>query len=125
MTRTPTGRQEDAAHLRAWRDSLGLSRQAVVNKLATIRPDDPPIDQATLAKWELGETALRVEMLRLLAQVYGVSPDLLLFAPGERRLPGQMRRALEIVDRAEPEAVERWLALGEALAAAAKDTPSD
>lgn len=104
-------------HLRSWRESLGLSRQAVANKIGTIRSDLITLDQATIAKWESGETAVKVEDLELLAQVYGVSADRLFFPPGDRETPELIKSALKILTTKNPEAVRQWLALGENLAA--------
>lgn len=108
-------RREPMPHLRAWRESLGLSRQAVANKIGTLRPGDAPLDQATLAKWEDGETALRVEDLRLLAEIYGVTPDRLFYPPGDERTPDLFQRAFRVITEADPQAVERWLETGEML----------
>ncbi|WP_424140273.1 helix-turn-helix domain-containing protein [Roseomonas chloroacetimidivorans] len=108
-------------HLRAWRESLGLSRQEVVNKIGTLAPDDSPLDQAALAKWESGETAVRVEDIALLAQVYGVTPDRLFFPPGDDRTPELLRKAHEIITSGDPEAVKRWLAMGEIIASTTTD----
>lgn len=108
-------RREPMPYLRAWRESLGLSRQAVVNKIGTINPDRDPPDQATLAKWEDGETAVRVEDLRLLAEVYGVTPDRLFFEPGDEATPDRYRRAFKVITEAAPEAVDQWLGMGELL----------
>lgn len=76
---------------------------------------DPPIDQAALAKWENGETAVRVEDLELLAKVYGVTTDRLFFAPGDKRTPELLRRAHEIIVRSDPDALEKWLGMGDIL----------
>lgn len=102
-------------HLRSWRESLGLSRQAVANKIGTIRSDLITLDQATIAKWESGETAVKVEDLELLAQVYGVSADRLFFPPGDKETPELIQKALKILTSKNPEAVKQWLALGENL----------
>lgn len=101
--------------LRAWRDSLGLSRQVVVDTLAQLTGTDP-MDQAALGKWETGETAVRVEDLQLLAQVYGTTPDRLFFAPDNKLTPEQLQRAHDVIVSRSPEAVERWLAMGEMMA---------
>lgn len=108
-------RYEPPVHLRAWREVLGLSRQAVVNKIATVRPDDPPLDQATLAKWENGETAVRVQDLLLLAEVYGVTADRLFYPPDDTATPERMRRAWSVIVGADADAVENWLRTGEDL----------
>lgn len=70
------------------------------------------IDQATLAKWESGETSVRAEHLEILAQIYGVTPDRLHFAPGDKHTPEMLRLAHEIITTRDPEAVARWLASG-------------
>ena len=110
-------RHEPPEFLRAWRESLGLSRQAVANKIGTLRPEQQPVHQATVAKWETGETAVRVEDLKLLAEVYGITPDRLFFAPGDDRTPHLMMRAYNVLTSRDPGAVERWLELGESIAA--------
>ena len=102
-------------HLRAWRESLALSRQAVVNRIGTNHPDLDVIDQATVAKWESGETAVRVEDLRLLAEVYGTTPDRLFFEPGDERTPEALQRAYQIILTKDGNALEMWLKLGESL----------
>lgn len=75
-----------------------------------------PMDQAALGKWESGETAVRVEDLELLAQVYGTTPDRLFFPPGDDRTPELLKRAHGVIVSRDPEAVARWLAMGEMLA---------
>ena len=102
-------------HLRAWRESLGLSRPAVVNKLAIGGAKAAPIDQATLAKWESGETAVKVEALEMLAKIYGVTVDRLFFPPSDTRTPELLRQAHEIIVTRDPAAVARWLASGSDL----------
>lgn len=102
-------------HLRAWRESLGLSRPAVVNRLATEGARPVPIDQATLAKWESGETGVKVEDVEMLAKIYGVSADRLFFSPGDARTPELLRQAHEIITSRDPDAVARWLASGSDL----------
>lgn len=71
------------------------------------------MSQATLAKWESGETGVRVQDLEVLARIYGVTPDRLFFGPGDERTPILMQRAFDILKGGDPEKVERWLALGE------------
>lgn len=110
--RTPNKPME---FLRAWRESLGLSREEVVNKIGT-SASGVPTSQATLAKWESGETGVRVQDLEVLAQIYGVTPDRLFFAPGDDKTPALMKRAFEILKGGDPEKIERWLALGEDIA---------
>jgi len=73
------------------------------------------MDQATLAKWESGETSISVLDLELLAQVYGVPVDRLHFAPGDALTPAFLAAAHKIVTSSDPEAVKAWLASGEFL----------
>lgn len=108
-------RHQAMPHLRAWRDSLGLSRQVVVDRMSEIDPDAGPVDQATLAKWEAGETAVRVEDLELLARIYGVTADRLFFAPGDKETPGRIRKAFDIITTADPDLLADWLRTGEGL----------
>ena len=101
--------------IRAWREALGLSRPQVANIIRTKRPEEREFNQATLAKWESGETALRVTDLKLLAEIYGTTPDRLLFEPGDNVTPELLKRAHEIVTTKEPGAVQAWLQSGEFL----------
>lgn len=69
-------------------------------------------DQATIAKWESGETAVRVIDLKLLAEIYGTSPDRLLFNPGDNLTPHLMQRAHHILTTKDKSALDRWLSSG-------------
>lgn len=113
---------EPMPELRAWREKLGLSRPVVANIIRTLRPDDKDFNQATIAKWESGETALRVTDLKLLAQIYGTTPDRLLFDPGDNLTPELMKRAHQIVTTKEKEAVEAWLQSAEFLPARSENS---
>ena len=75
------------------------------------------MDQAALAKWENGETAVRVEDLMLLAKVYGTTADRLFFAPADAQTPELLRRAHEVIVARDPKAVETWLDMGRMLPA--------
>lgn len=108
-------------HLRAWRDSIGLSRQAVADRMLQLRPGDAPVDQATISKWESGETAVRVQDLQLLAEVYGVTADRLFFPPGDVRTPELIQRAFSVIVSADPELIEGWLRTGEGLRSRRQD----
>jgi len=101
--------------LRAWRDSLGLSRQEVANKLRTLHPAMAKTDQATVAKWESGESAVRATDLKLLAEIYGTTPDRLFFDPGDNITPELMRRAHQILTTKDKTALNAWLGSGEFL----------
>lgn len=101
-------------YLRTWREHLRLSRQEVVNRMAVLAGRDP-MDQAALAKWEDGTTAVRVEDLMLLAKVYGTTPDRLFFSPADAQTPEMLRRAHEVIIARDPQAVAAWLGMGELL----------
>lgn len=120
--RLPEHRME---HLRAWRDSLGLSRQTVVERIAAELRLPEPIDQAALAKWEKGEVAVKVEDIEILAKIYGVDAPRLFFPPGDERTPALLKRAHDIIVNSSPEAVARWLAMGEILGSDANDKSRD
>lgn len=92
-----------------------MSRQAVVDKIASLQLTGGPMDQATIAKWESGETAVRYIDLKLLAEVYGTSPDRLLYDPADNLAPMLMKKAHTILTGKEPKAIEAWLASGEFL----------
>ena len=64
--------------LRAWCESLGMSRPQVVDMLAELYGAACNTDQAMLAKWESGETRITVEDFQLLATCYGLCPEQLL-----------------------------------------------
>ena len=102
-------------YLRMWREALHLSRATVVNRLSTLPEVDRPIDQATLAKWETGESAVRVEDLELLAKIYGVSADRLFFPPTDKVTAQLLGDAHGIITGKDPEAVKAWLAAGKFL----------
>lgn len=101
--------------LRAWRENLGLSRQEVADRMALISPDQPQVDQATIAKWESGETALRVQDLLLLAEIYGATAGKLLCDPGDLGAAEFTSQAHRILGTKRPEALAAWLTIGELL----------
>lgn len=76
---------------------------------------EEPKDQAALGKWETGESAVRVEDLALLAKVYGTTADRLFFPPDDQLTPEMLQRAHEVIVSRDPEAVRRWLSMGEML----------
>lgn len=102
-------------YLRAWRETLGLSRQNVVDRMGELTPGASPVDQATLEKWEAGKSAVRVEDIKLLAEVYGVTVDRLFFSPLDKRTPAQIHRAVEIITASDPDLIDDWLNLGKGL----------
>ena len=98
--------------LRSWRESLGLTRQNVVSLLSVGSPRSQTLDQASLAKWESGETAVRVEDIEMLAKIYHTTADRLFFSPGDETTPALLQKAHEIIVERDPEAVAAWLAAG-------------
>lgn len=80
-----------------------------------MRTDLAPTDQATIAKWESGETSVRLTDLMLLAEIYGTSPDRLLFDPGDHVTPTLMSQAHKILTTKDPAALAAWLSSGEFL----------
>lgn len=116
MSKYSRKRHEPPEFLRAWRESLGLSRAAVCTKITAIRPEiSPALDQATLAKWESGETAVRLQDVELLAEIYGITPDRFFYAPTDAAGPARLRRVADILQRASADDIEAWLSMGERL----------
>lgn len=109
--------------LLAWRNAADMSRQDVVNKVAQLHPEIDPLDQATVAKWETGESAIRVVDLRLLAEVYGTSADRLLFNPTDNVTREIVEQAHEILSSKDPDAIRAWLASGMFLPASRQNIP--
>lgn len=70
------------------------------------------MDQATIRKWETGETAVRVTDLKLLSRVYGTTADRLLFDPGDDLTPQLMMQAHKILVTKDKDALAAWLANG-------------
>jgi transcriptional regulator with XRE-family HTH domain len=103
--------------LRAWRESLGLTRQNVVSMISASLTRSEAMDQASLAKWESGETAVRVEDIEMLAKVYHITVDRMFFSPCDKTTPGLLQKAHEIIVDRDPEAVAAWLAAGAFLPA--------
>lgn len=88
---------------------MGLSRQAVADRLAEFSPGLVTIDQATISKWETGETAVRVEDFELLAKVYGTTADRLFFPPGDAHTPELLKRFHSAVQTKNTADIERLL----------------
>jgi transcriptional regulator with XRE-family HTH domain len=101
--------------LRAWRERLRLSRQQVATMMDARWPDLAPTDQATIAKWESGESSVRLTDLKLLAEIYGTTPDRLMFDPGDTATPDLMQAAHKILTTKDRAALAAWLASGEFL----------
>jgi len=105
---------EPFPELAAWRELRNLSRQHVVDRMAAIRPESQ-IDQASIAKWEKGETPIRVQDLRILATVYSTTLDRLFFDPGDEARVARMQEAYDIINTRDPAAVDAWRACGKGL----------
>ncbi len=99
-------------YLRKWRDKMGYTRQWVVDELCK-NNGWAPIDQASLAKWENGDTPIRLPELIALAEVYEVPVAVLLAPPPQAARIEAMRRAFVVVRRAPSEFVHSWLASAE------------
>jgi transcriptional regulator with XRE-family HTH domain len=93
--------------IKRWREFRGLTLEQVGNKLG--------IGGQAVHKWEAGKTPLTVEKLRLLAELYGTTPDALLHNPDEADLVERMKRAYELLRRMPGGSAEKWLGLGEDL----------
>ena len=104
-------------YLRTWRESLSLTRQNVVSLISAQLERCDAMDQASLAKWESGETAVRVEDIEMLSKIYRVTVDRLFFSPGDKTTPALLIAAHEIIVGRDPEAVAAWLAAGAFLPA--------
>ena len=104
-------------YLRTWRESLSLTRQNVVSLISAQLERCDAMDQASLAKWESGETAVRVEDIEMLSKIYRVTADRLFFSPGDKTTPALLNAAHEIIVGRDPEAVAAWLAAGAFLPA--------
>lgn len=101
--------------IRAWRESLNLTRPEVVSAIASRYRDYALMDQATLAKWESGRNALKVEHLRLLAEIYGVPAENLLHHPDDKHIPGLLKEAMDVIRTRNTTEVRAWLREGMTL----------
>lgn len=119
--RRPGIAESAAKHLLAWRQSRELGRPEVVARMGKMHPDQPPYDQATLAKWESGEIPIRANEMWALGRVYRVHPMWLFLPPGPET--EQKMRAVDVVQRARktlPAEVDEWLEDGGSLVERAK-----
>jgi transcriptional regulator with XRE-family HTH domain len=84
-----------------------MSRQQAVEALAKLHHAARNIDQATLAKWESGETRITVEDFQLLAACYCITPERLFSVP-----PGIASVAMSEIGRSahtvQPEEPHPW-----------------
>lgn len=101
--------------LRAWREVNKLSRQQVVDRINASRPDVTPMTQATIGKWESGETAVTFAGMKILAEIYGTTADRLAFDPTDNITPDLMKQAYDILESKDRDAIRAWLKSGEFL----------
>jgi transcriptional regulator with XRE-family HTH domain len=101
--------------IRAWRESLNMTRPEVVSAIASRYREYALMDQATLAKWESGRNALKVEHLRLLAEIYGVPAENLLHHPDDKHIPALLKEAMDVISTRNAAEVRAWLQEGMTL----------
>lgn len=97
-------------HLRAWRNSLGMTQEHVAARIGS--------RNNTLSGWETGERKVDLDDLKKLAEVYGTHPAALLFAPPGGAQFDNMRRAERVLASLDPEGTELWLQSGRKMGAA-------
>ncbi len=96
-------------NLVAWRAYKGLSQEQVANILG--------VNKSTVHRWETGKRAVDLNDLNRLAAIYGVDPIALLLSPNDVQLAKRLTEAKAILERAAPDAGDRWLASGRDIAA--------
>jgi transcriptional regulator with XRE-family HTH domain len=96
-------------HLRAHRKVRRLTLEQVANDIG--------IAVSTLSGWERGERAVDLHDLEKLAAHYGVPPIVLLAAPEDSPKAQAMRRAAQIAEQMDADALNDWLRTGERLTA--------
>lgn len=99
--------------LRAWRNFRDLTLEQVANSLG--------VGPQAVHKWEAGKTPVDLKRLRQLAEIYGTTPDALLFAPGQGELVERMRQAHAILTKLPADKAAQWLAVGDAMGPHKKD----
>ena len=94
-------------HLRAWRHYRRLTLEQLANEIGS-KPN-------TISGWETGGRTVDLDDLRKIADVYGVHPAALLFAPeGDPNFEG-MQKASRILSEVAPKKARIWLEMGEAM----------
>lgn len=58
---------------------------------------------------------MNLETLRLLAEVYGTSPDALLFEPSEGEMVERLRQAADVLKKLPAKQASHWLEVGSAM----------
>lgn len=91
-------------NLITWRVRKGLSQEQVANILG--------VNKSTIHRWETGKRAVDLNDLNRLAAIYEVDPVALLLSPNDIDLAKKLTEAKAILERAAPDAGDRWLATG-------------
>ncbi len=112
-----------ARNLRAWREASGLSRPQVAAAINRAFPRDyAKMDQATIAKWEKGDSAVRMMDAIMLAKVYGCEPGMLFWPPADRGRIVAIKRLIKAAVYLPPEQINRNAERVEQQAAARRRT---
>ena len=101
-------------HLRSWRKRANLTLEQVANKIGS--------KSNTLSGWELGDRKVDLDDLRKLADLYGVHPAALLFAPPGGPDFEARREADQLIAKMDADALAEWMAIGRRIAP--KDPPA-
>lgn len=94
--------------LRKWRLFRGLTLEQVGNMVG--------VGPQAVHKWEVGKSPVDLDTIKLLAQVYGISPAALLHDPDAGELVERMQRASEVLRSLPAEKADQWLGVGAAMA---------
>lgn len=98
--------------LRKWRLHRALTLEQVGNIVGK--------GAQAVHKWETGKTPVDIETLKTLAQIYGTTPDALLFDPSDEALVAKMRQAHEVLKTLPHDQADQWLGVGRAMASTGK-----
>lgn len=94
-------------YLRAWRQSRGLTLEQLGNEIGS--------KTNTISGWETGSRTVDLDDLQKIADVYGVHPAALLFAPeGDPQFEG-MKQASGILKKMPSRQARIWLELGQSM----------
>lgn len=100
--------REAPTTLRKWRLFRGLTLEQVGNIVG--------VGPQAVHKWEVGKSPVDLDILKLLAQAYGTSPEALLMEPHQGSLVERMRRAHEVLTKLPADQAEQWLGVGAVMA---------
>lgn len=99
-------------HLKAWRKSHTLTQERLANMLG--------VKDNTVSGWENGKRDVGLIELAKIAEIYGVSPAALLFAPEDQVKASAISLAGALMQDMSLEQRELWIALGQQMTASAK-----